>query len=170
MTKTLMINKSAIVLGALLAGCSIGLQAETATGGGIELDADSMDAVSAAGSFLNPASAAIQALADAQGGLAMTGTSANTYVQDASTTLQFGRAAGYISAQRGTASATSNGADASRSTHIATTPDAFDPNPYGGTINYTRSVLGTEISVFSQVRPGGYGIDYFDHRIRNLRW
>jgi hypothetical protein len=170
MTRTTATNKSAIILGVLLTGYSVGLLAEPDSDGAIELNAESMDGVTAAGSsLLNPASPALQALSDATGSFAMTGTSASTYVQDASTRLQYGSAAGYILAQMGSASATSNGEGASQSTQVATTPDANDPNPYGGTINYTTSVLGTEISVFSQVRPGGYALDFFHHRINNLR-
>ena len=170
MIKTAIITRPAIILGVLLAGYSVGPLAGQAADGVIELNAGSMDGVTAAGSsLLNPASAALQALADAQGDLTLTGTSANTYIQDASTRQQFGSAAGYILAQLGTASATSTGAGANQSTQIATTPDANAPNPYGGTIDYTRSVLGTEISVFSQVRPGGYGLDFFHHKINNLR-
>lgn len=159
-----------VALGVLLISsfCSAAL-AESA-GGAIELSDESMDAVSAAGSLLNPPSPALQALSDAMGDFTITGTSATAYVQDASTPLPFGSAAGYIIAQGGTASATSNGSDSSRSTQIVVTPDALTPNPYGGTISYTKKVLGTEISVFSQVRPGGYALDFFDHKIRNLRY
>lgn len=164
-------NKNApkFVLGVLLASSCAAALAESA-GGGIELSDESLDAVSAAGSLLNPPSPALQALADAMGNVSLTGTSATAYVQDASTRQQFGSAAGYITAQRGAASATSTGRDSSRSTQIVVSPDALAPNPYGATISYTKNVLGTEISVFSQVRPGGYALDFFDHKIRNLRY
>lgn len=162
-------NASRVALGALLVGFCAGALAESADGA-IELTEESMDAVSAAGSLLNPPSPALQALADAVGNVTLTGTSATAYVQDASTRQQFGSAAGYITAQRGVASATSTGRDSSRSTQIVVSPDALAPNPYGATISYTKNVLGTEISVFSQVRPGGYALEFFDHKIRNLRY
>ena len=72
----------------------------------------------------------------------------------------------------GTATATSTGPTSGRSTDIATTPEvaaAAAINPYAATINWTRKILGTEISAFSQVAPGGVLLDFWHYRRLTIR-
>ena len=156
-----------LIVTGLLATHPFAAAADAADEGPIELTEASMDAVTA-GSVSGPPSAAVAAFSDAFGNFTITGTSADTYVQNSPTRLQFGSAAAWIAAIRGTASATSSGGNSSRSTDVvSTSPSA--PNPFGGTINYTKNVLGTEISVFAEVRPGGHVLDFWAAQISGLR-
>ena len=157
-----------LIITTLLASQSFVALADSTDEGPLELTEAGMDAVTA-GSISVPPNAAVQALSDAVGDFAITGTTTGTYVQNKPATLMFGSAPVWITAARGVATATSTGPNAGRATQVITTPEAAAPNPYGGTINYTKSVLGTEISVFAQVRPGGPLLDFFHHRVQSIR-
>lgn len=156
-----------LIITSLLASYPFLAAADAVEEGPFELTEAGMDAITA-GSVSGPPSAAVAAFSDAMGDFVITGTSASSYVQNSPTALQFGSAAAWIAAMRGTASATSSGGTSSRSTDVNSTADPSAPNPYGGTINYTRNVLGTEISVFAEVRPGGHLLDFWHAQVNGL--
>lgn len=161
---------AAILITTVLAAAPFMASADGADGP-IELNATGLDAVTA-GSISVPPSAAVNVLSDATGNFAITGTSAGTYLKHSPVTLMFGSAPAWVSAVGGTATATSTGLGSTRSTNIATTPEvatAAAINPYAATINWTRNILGTEISAFAQVAPGGALLDFWHFRRTNIR-
>ncbi|MCB1800535.1 MAG: hypothetical protein KDI82_02490 [Gammaproteobacteria bacterium] len=161
---------AAIFITALIAAQPFAASADEAAGP-IELNEMGLDAVTA-GSISVPPSAAVNVLSDATGDFAMTSTSSGTFIKHTPVSLMFGYAPVWVTAQRGTATATSTGATADQSTSIATTPEvatAAAINPYAATINWTRKILGTEISAFAQVAPGGPLLDFFHYRRSNIR-
>ena len=159
------------IITTLLVSLPLVAAADSADEGPFELTEAGMDAVTA-GSISVPPSAAVSVLADATGDFTMTGTSAGTYIKSSPATLMFGSAPAWVTAVGGTATATSTGPTSGRSTDIATTPEvaaAAAINPYAATINWTRKILGTEISAFSQVAPGGVMLDFWHYRRINIR-
>ncbi|MCB1802190.1 MAG: hypothetical protein KDI82_10930 [Gammaproteobacteria bacterium] len=165
-------NKTALILmSAVFAVQPFAVAAED-NSGPIELNEMGLDAVTA-GSISVPPSAAVSVLSDASGDFAITSTSSSTYIQNSPVSLMFGYAPAWVTAVGGTATATSTGATADRSTSIGTTPEiatAAAINPYAATINWTRKILGTEISAFAQVAPGGPLLDFFHYRRSTIRW
>ena len=160
-----------LIITSLLVSHPFVAAADSADEGPFELTEAGMDAVTA-GSISVPPSAAVNALADATGDLTITGTSAGTFIQNSPVPLAFGSAPAWVTAVGGTATATSIGPTSGRSTDIVTTPEvaaAAAINPYAATINWTRTILGTEISAFAQVAPGGPLLDFFHHRVKSIR-
>lgn len=165
-----MIRPVVILMSALFATQPFAVAADDSSGP-IELNEMGLDAVTA-GSISVPPSAAVNVLSDATGDFAITSTSSNTYIQNSPISLMFGYAPAWVTAIGGTATATSTGATADRSTSISTTPEvatAAAINPYAATINWTRRILGTEISAFAQVAPGGPLLDFFHYRRTTIR-
>ena len=140
--------------------------------GPVELDAHSLDAVTAGSGVSVPPSASILALSDAVGEFVITNTRTTATVQGTPVPQQFGNLQGWLNVIGGTSLATAVGGNPSTSTEVLTSPETSLSqaiNPFTNTINYTRKFINSEISVFAQYSPNGPLLDFTLWRMQWLR-
>jgi hypothetical protein len=134
------------------------VMAQSGRDGSVALNAAQMDNVTA-GQVAGPLATAA-AVASATGQLAFYSTSVNTYVTGSPSAPLSGMPGSYTTASGATALAVAHGQGGQASTDTALMneqplpPEAVQST----TINFTANILGTSISVQSEVDFGGYNI------------
>lgn len=131
--------------------------------GPMELDEHGLDAVTAGSGVSVPPSVAVQALSEAAGAFVFTNTRTTATVQGVTVPLGYGSLLDWLNISGGMSMATAFGDGATTSTAVVAPPEAALSqaiNPFTNTINYTRKLLNSEISVFAQYSPNGPLLDY----------